>query len=245
MSKTIEISLSPALFPFRTTTGKHTTVVIDVLRFTTSVCAAFDNGVKAVIPVASLEAAKAYKQNGYLIAAERDGQKLDFANLGNSAFDYMNPSVNGKTIAYSTTNGTQAVLMAADDSLVAIGAFTNLKILTKWLIQQETDILILCSGWKNLPSIEDTLCAGALATLLSESGNFTISCDATLSAMDLWNLAENNLAAFIEKSSHRKRLRDLGVDDVIPYSLQISISDSVPVYEHGKITNRASKIAND
>jgi 2-phosphosulfolactate phosphatase len=239
MSKSIEVSLSPLLYPFRTTVGKHITVVIDVLRFTTSVCAAFDNGVEAVIPVASLEAAKAFKQKGYLIAAERDGQKLDFADLGNSAFDYMNPDVKGKTIAYSTTNGTQAVLMAAENSMAAIGSFTNLEMLAKWLIEQETDIVILCSGWKNLFSIEDTLCAGALASILSETGDFIISCDAALSATDLWKLAENNLAAFIEKSSHRKRLHDLGADDVIPYSLQIGISNSVPVYENGRITNRA------
>lgn len=241
MSKTIEVSLSPALYPFRTTSGKHITVVIDVLRFTTSVCAAFDNGVEAVIPVASLEAAKAYKQKDYLIAAERDGQKLDFADLGNSAFDYMVPGVKGKTVAYSTTNGTQAVVIAAENSPVAIGAFTNLKVLAKWLIQQETDIVILCSGWKNLFSIEDTLCAGALADILSETEDFIINCDAALSAIDLWKLAENDLAAFIDKSSHRKRLHDLGVDEVIPYSLQIGISNSVPVFENGQITNRILK----
>lgn len=238
MTHSIEVSFSPALFPFRKTEGKQIIVVIDVLRFTTSLVAAFDSGVEAVIPVGSLEEARELKQHGYLVAAERDGLKLDFADFGNSATDFLNPGVKGKTIAYSTTNGTTAMVMAAESGTVVSAAFTNLIALSEWLKTQETNIVILCSGWKNLFSIEDTLCAGALATRLTEMHSHTTTCDSAIAAMDYWRLAKNNPEEYIAKASHHQRLVKLGVDPMLLYTLQTGISASIPVFENGRITDK-------
>ncbi len=237
MPLTLEVSLSPALYPFRTTTGKHITAVIDVLRFTTSVISAFDNGVEAVIPVASLSEAEEMKQKGYLVAAERDGLKLPFADLGNSATDFMTPEIKGKTIAYSTTNGTVAMGLASLNGRVVATAFTNLISVTEWLANQQSNVVILCSGWKNLPSIEDTLCAGALVELLTQKNDFTVNCDSAKMALEYWALTKNNLRATIENTSHYKRLIRLGVDPLLSIALQIGSSDSVPVYEFGRMSN--------
>ncbi|MGF1585877.1 MAG: 2-phosphosulfolactate phosphatase [Bacteroidales bacterium] len=212
----IEVCYSPALYPYYKN-NNAIVVVADILRATTAICAAFENGVKNLIPVADLDEARALKKQGYLVAAERDGLVLDFADFGNSPFNFDPARVKGETIVYSTTNGTQAIRMASGARHVAVGAFTNLSALAGWLIDQEADVLVLCAGWKNKFNLEDSVYAGALATLLTGSGRFSSDCDSTVAASELWELAHTDLVGFMEKASHRHRLQRLGLDDVMKY----------------------------
>jgi len=238
MSRTLEVSLSPALYPFRTTVGKHITVVIDVLRFTTSVIAAFDYGVKSVIPVSSVTEAEEFKNKGFLVAGELDGLRLPFADFGNSATDFNTPEIVGKTLAYTTTNGTVAMKMAAENGPVVAAAFTNLPAIARWLGAADENIVILCSGWKNLVSIEDTLCAGALTNLLSETGLYTCNCDSAMMAMEYWRNSKGNLRKVVEQVSHYQRLLHLGVDPLPDYTLKTGVSQAIPVFENGLLTNK-------
>lgn len=239
MSRTLELSLSPALYPFRTTVGKHLTVVIDILRFTTSVIAAFDYGVKSVIPVSSVNEALDYKNNGFLVAGELDGLRLPFADFGNSATDFNTPEIVGKTLAYTTTNGTVAMKMAAENGAVLAAAFTNLTAIAQWLNAGDENIVILCAGWKNLISIEDTLCAGALIAILSESGNFSSNCDSANMALEYWHKSEHNLRSVIAQTSHFQRLLRLGVDPLLDYTLMQGTSQAIPAFENGLLTNKS------
>lgn len=237
----IEVIPSPALYPNRTTTGRHITVVIDVLRFTTSLISAFDNGVKSVIPVATLEEAEHLKQQGFLVAAEREGLKLPFADFGNSAMDFNTPAIVGKTIAYSTTNGTVAMKLAAENGPVVAAAFTNLPSVAAWLKTFDENVVILCSGWKNLPCTEDTLCAGALCEILDDTGNYSIHNDSALMAMSFWEKSKSDLRNTLTNASHYNRLIGLGVDPMPDYTLSIGISEAIPVFENGLITNKDKK----
>ena len=123
--KSIEVILSPALFEYRTTLKDCIVVVIDVLRATTAFCAAFDSGVETVIPVSGLDELLDLKNKGFLTAAERDGNKVDFADFGNSPVVFLKSKLAGKSLAYSTTNGTQAVEMAKSSGNITVAAFSN------------------------------------------------------------------------------------------------------------------------
>jgi 2-phosphosulfolactate phosphatase len=237
MSLSLEVSLSPALYPYRITTGEHITVVIDVLRFTTSLISAFDNKVMAVIPVSSPEEAEKLKNQGYPVAAERDGLRLPFADYGNSASDFKTPEIKGETLVYSTTNGTVALKLASENGPVISAAFTNLPAVAEWLMKQGKNIVILCSGWKNLVSIEDTLCAGALIEILADHKIFSTRCDTVALVSEYWKSAKNNPAGHIMNASHYKRLLGLGVDPMLPFSLMIGSSESLPVFRDGLITD--------
>lgn len=237
MPLSLEVSLSPALYPFRVTTGRHITVVIDVLRFTTSLISAFDNKVKAVIPVSSLSEAEMLKLQGYPVAAERDGLRLPFADYGNSASDFNTPAIKDKTLVYSTTNGTVAMKLAAENGPVIAAAFTNLPAVAEWLMIQQENIVILCSGWKNLMSIEDTLCAGALLELLAKQNIFAKQCDSAAMVSEYWKSAKHNPAEIIANASHYKRLLGLGVDPMLSYSLKIGSSRALPVFRNDLITD--------
>lgn len=224
----IEVCYSPALYPYYRN-DDAIVVVTDILRATTAICAAFENGVKNLIPVADLNEAREWKKKGYLVAAERDGVVLDFADFGNSPFNFHPGQVRGESIVYSTTNGTQAIRMASGAKHVAIGAFINQSALASWLTEEDSDVLILCAGWKNRYNLEDTLFSGALSDILITTGRFYTECDATVAAMELWKIARMDLTGFIEKAAHRHRLKKLGLDDVMDYCHTPDSTCVVPV----------------
>ncbi len=229
---TLETCFSPALFPYRITHENYVVVVVDVLRATTSINAAFDNGVSSIIPVADVETAREFKAKGYLVASEREGKTLDFADFGNSAFNFMVPEVRGKTIVYSTTNGTQAIDMAVSNGADAvIGSFNNLKPLVNWLESQQKNVLILCSGFKNKFCIEDAFFAGALADELLQTDSFSSNCDSVTVSLDMWNSGKQDMLGYIEKAAHRDRLRQRQQDDVLEYSFTLNNVTAVPVYQ--------------
>jgi len=233
----VEVCFSPKLFPDVMIKEHYIVVLVDILRATTSICAAFQNGVRSIVPVATLEEAKALKEKGFLVASEQDGKKLDFADFGNSAFGFSRENVGGKTLVYCTTNGTRALSVARTAGKIAIGAFINLGALTRWLTLEDRNVVILCSGWKNKFCLEDSVFAGALADRLTGTGKFGTVCDSAAAAMDLWHMARPDLPGYIEKAAHRHRLKKLGLDDVIPYSLELDTTDVVPVFQGSEIVN--------
>jgi 2-phosphosulfolactate phosphatase len=235
--KSIEVILSPALFNFRTTYGDYIVVVIDVLRATTAFCAAFDSGIENVVPVSGLDELIEYKNKGYLTAAERDGNKVDFADFGNSPVVFLQSALKGKNLAYSTTNGTQAVEMAKTSGNIAVAAFANLGAVTAWLNEQQKNIVILCSGWKNTFSLEDTLCAGALVEALEHSGEFSHICDASENALTLWKSSRNEMQEVVKKGNHYQRLVQLGQFDDLHHCFLLNTSEAVPVWDGNGFRN--------
>jgi 2-phosphosulfolactate phosphatase len=206
-------------------------VVIDVFRATSAIVTAFYNGVSKMVPVATVDEAREYQRNGYMAAAERDGEVIEGFELGNSPFGYMNNKVKGKTIAISTTNGTQAIEASRKASKILIGSFLNLDILCEYLVAQKKDVVLLCAGWKNKFNLEDTVFAGAIVEKLTGEGSYQVDCDSAIAAKHLYNIAKNNLFDFLSDSSHRKRLAKLDLERDIKYCLTPNQCPVIPVME--------------
>jgi len=232
----LETCFSPALYE----PGEHVNsivVIIDILRATSAICTAFANGATSIIPVADIREAKDYKNQGYLVAAERDGYVLDFADFGNSPFNFTREKVEGKTIVYSTTNGTGIIKMASSAGTIVIGSFLNITALAEWITGQEKNVVLFCAGWKNSFNLEDTICAGAIAERLMLSSLYSTICDSTLAAMDLWSLAKNDLPGYIEKAAHRTRLREKGLDECLEFCLTADFTKKIPVIKNGVLVD--------
>ena len=60
----IDVCFSPALYPVYHN-PEAIVVVVDVFRATTTMAAAFSNGVRSIRPVATVEEAEAYKAKGW------------------------------------------------------------------------------------------------------------------------------------------------------------------------------------
>jgi 2-phosphosulfolactate phosphatase len=210
-------------------------VVIDVLRATSAICAAFDNGIKSIIPVPSVEEAWEYKKKGYLAGAERKGQIVEGFDFGNSPFSYMKEEFRGKEVVLTTTNGTKSIDVAKDAETVVIGSFLNLDYLSEWLAKQDKNVLCLCSGWQDKFNLEDTICAGAICDHLINTGDFTSVEDSSIAAKYLYLSAKDNYFGYLKSSSHRRRLKNLNLNEDIKYCLTPNQTNVIPILKDGKL----------
>ena len=216
--RNLQVCMTPALFDLYAD-KKSIVVVVDVLRATSSMCIAFEQGVEKMIPVSTVEEALEYRNNGldYILAAERNGAPVKSFDFGNSPQVYLDMDVKGRTVVMTTTNGTKSISIAKKDHDVAIGSLLNLDAIAKWLIAQDRDVIVFCAGWKNKFNLEDTLFAGALSEQLVASGLYDDSCDAVQASQVLWEKAKDDVYGFLENSSHRKRLAKLDIDSDVHF----------------------------
>lgn len=233
MARTLEVCLSPSLIPHYDIDGRIV-VVIDIFRATSSICYGFENGALEIIPVATVEECKSYEGDTYLLAAERNGEVVQGFNFGNSPFSYTSEKVKGKKIVLTTTNGTHAINQAKNAEKIVVGSFLNLDSLSNWLMQENSDVLLLCSGWKNKFNLEDTLFAGAIVhQVKAQIENF---CDAAIAAEDLYlNAKAVGLREYLYKSSHSQRLQELNIEDDIQFCLKQNICKVIPILKENKL----------
>ncbi|MBC7862988.1 MAG: 2-phosphosulfolactate phosphatase [Bacteroidia bacterium] len=212
-------------------------VIIDIFRATSAICAAFHHGTEKMIPVATVQEAAEYKRQGFLAGAERDAIKVEGFDFGNSPYDYMGDHVKGKTIALTTTNGTQAIAVAKDAYKVVIGSFLNIDALCDWLIAENRNIVLLCSGWKNKFNLEDALFAGAVTEqLVQRSKDFKLG-DGCLALKYLFEIGKKNPVKFLNYASHKERLAKLNLKKDIKFCLTLNYTKVVPVLEGKYLVN--------
>ncbi|MCQ2300176.1 MAG: 2-phosphosulfolactate phosphatase [Bacteroidales bacterium] len=227
----VEVILSPLLYDGRQLKENHVVVAVDVLRATTAICAAFKAGAEEVVPLNSLDPLPDFFRKGYSVAAERNAQKVVVegipATCGNSPSEYLSQDLTGQRLAYSTTNGTVSILKGKDCDKLYVGSFANLSALAERL-RDETRIVVLCSGWKGDPCIEDTLFAGALCGLLQRRLGADLVNDAALYSVDLWNLAKDDLYAFCSKATHVHRLQKMNYDNDVRLAFRLDTCPVVP-----------------
>jgi len=232
----VEVCFSPQQFDLYKDEF-HTCVVIDVLRATSAICTGLSNGVDRIIPVPTVEQARALQAEGCIAAAERNGQIVEGFDFGNSPRTYMDGSLKGKTVALTTTNGTKAIAIASGMPQVAIGSINNLDAICTWLMQQPGHVLLLCSGWKDKFNLEDTVCAGAIADNLIDIARYRSVEDSTIAAKHLFLGVRGSIFSFLKASSHRRRLRNLSLGEDIKYCLTPNTVNIVPVLHEGALVD--------
>jgi 2-phosphosulfolactate phosphatase len=206
-------------------------VVIDVFRATSAIITAIQYGIKEIIPVKDIEDALEFKHRGYITAAERKGEVVDGFDFGNSPFAFMDESLRGQSVVLTTSNCTMAMLQVKHAKKTLLGAFTNISALAEMLDRENDDVLLLCAGWKNRFSLEDSLFAGALVEKLITEYGFHSECDSVLSARELYRVAKHDIHSFIKRSSHRHRLGHLNIEKDIEYCLKPDQAQAVPQYD--------------
>lgn len=230
----IDACFSPYLYPVYKD-DESIVVIIDVLRATSAICAAFENGAEKIIPVATVEEARSYKKKGFLVGAERNGLPVDGFDFGNSPFHYMGEHIKGKTIVLTTTNGTQAIEAAKDAYKIVIGSFLNIDALCNFLIAENRNILLLCSGWKNKFNLEDAVFAGAVTDEISNRSDKYDFGDACLALKYLAQMAKKNPNKFLSHSSHKERLAELNLKEDVRYCLTPNQTKVIPIYKEGAL----------
>ena len=208
-------------------------VVIDILRATSTIATALNNGAKEVIPVDSVEKCiRLGKEMACITAGERDGKIAEGLQYGNSSFEYPREFVQGKILVLTTTNGTKLLHMAVAKGATEIitGSFLNFSAVCDHLVENKKNVILACAGWKDKINIEDTLFAGAVIQKLKD--HFEINCDASNMAACLYEQAQHDLFEFLKNNnaSHYHRLMDFGLEKDIRHCLTPDIANVLPYY---------------
>ncbi len=239
MIKEIEVFSSAGSFHEEELRGK-TAVVIDVLRASSTIATALHNGAKGIIPVADMAAATKIAQNldspYYLLCGEKNGEKIEGYDLGNSPLEYTPETVEGKTIILNTTNGTKALMRCSLAKEVMTGSFLNMGSLLGELKKKE-EIVLVCAGWRGRLSLEDLLCAGHIIYELTEGRLPDNARDGAKVAFGLYEKFGNDIEGTVQSSNHAVRLRGIvGVDD-IAFCCNVSTMDVLPIMNEGIISD--------
>ena len=214
-------------------------VVIDVLRATSTMIIALENGCSGFIPVSTVEEAMQLaalkKDPDLLLGGERNAMPLEGFHLGNSPRDYRPEKVRGKVVVLTTTNGTQALLAARKAAEVFIGAFLNISALSRRLEETGRDVIIACSGEKSLFCLEDTVCGGAIIDCLEQEGVSLLKNDAAMAAKVLYEYYEGDIHGMLAGCDWGQYLESVGLGKDLRICAQTDSSQLVPVYREGKI----------
>lgn len=231
----VEVCFMPGQYPLYAQ-DMGIVVVIDVLRATSAMVAAFENGVDRIIPVSTIEEARQYiGREGFIAAAERNGEVVEGFAYGNSPLAYVGVDLRGQTIVMTTTNGTKAINLAKDARKLVIGSFLNLTALSDWLVKQEDNILLLCSGWKDKFNLEDSVFAGAVMERLLESGRFGVEEDSSIAAKYMYMAARDNFMSILKAAPRRRRIQQLQLLPDVKYCLTPDQSTAIPILVDGEL----------
>jgi 2-phosphosulfolactate phosphatase len=235
---TLFTCFSPALLHLYTLTDA-VVVIIDVFRATSTIAAALHNGANTVIPVDTVaKAIDLSKKINAIAAGERDGQIAEGLQHGNSPLEYSKEFIAGKNLVLTTTNGTKLLQMALQNNAdtVITGSFPNLQNVCNYILAQNKNVVLGCSGWKDRFNIEDTMFAGAVINQVKK--HFTIHCDASLTAEMLYKSAKKDIIAFAPKLTHYHRLVErFGLIDDIKFCLTPNLAPVLPLYKDGRLVN--------
>ena len=233
MPRTINVFFLPAEFQPEDLLG-GTAVIVDVLRASTSISAALANGASYVKPCLGVDEAFQYRElstTEVLLGGERGGLRIEGFDLTNSPTDYSASCVKGRVIAFTTTNGTKALVRAKRSQHVVVGAFVNLSRVADFLLKADTSVNIVCAGTDGSVTGEDVLFAGALADRLQAEGrdSFTLS-DSARIALNFWqsecpDASFDQIHTVIRESQGGRNLIRLGFDADIAFAASV---DRVP-----------------
>jgi 2-phosphosulfolactate phosphatase len=211
-------------------------VIIDVFRATSTIATALYNGAARVIPVDSVDKCiEIGKTTGGITAGERDGKVIPGLSYGNSPAEYPRSFIEGKTLVLTTTNGTRLLHMALNCGVAEVitGSFPNLSAVCDYLVKQKKNVILGCSAWKDRFNLEDTLFAGAVIHRIRE--HFTIHCDSSLMAADMYELHQQDMFRFIRRTTHWHRLASYGLQSDLEYCVTPDVANILPFYKEGDL----------
>ena len=208
-------------------------VIIDVLRASTTIVAALETGAEYIVPCKSVEETIRQKNHGYLIAGERNSQKLDGFDFGNSPAEITAQNDLPHPLALTTTNGTALIENCMNADKILIGSFVNLSAIVNYLKHSGKKIILACAGREGGFSLEDALFAGAVA---SELPIETPSKSWKIGAKLFQHANSRGLAGYIKQNaSHCRKLLENGNADDVRICLSIDLYSSLPVMSNKRI----------
>jgi 2-phosphosulfolactate phosphatase len=249
MPRELHVHFLPSLTSQHDLAG-DTVVVIDVLRASTTIAFALAAGAREVIPCLHVGDARELKRryNGNaILGGEREGVKIEGFDLGNSPREYVEDVVSGKTVIFTTSNGTRALQACIGAGRVVIGSFVNLSAVCD-AVRDDDRVHLLCAGTRDQITREDVLVAGAMAEHLYVDQLSLSMNDAAQIALDAWQTATGGsrdpqvIARCLKVSQGGRNLLDIGMGSDIRLAAAVDMVPVIPELELSAWSIRAATV---
>ncbi|GAB4475219.1 MAG: 2-phosphosulfolactate phosphatase family protein [Elainellaceae cyanobacterium] len=227
-------------------------IAIDVLRATSTMATALNAGAEAVQVFSDLNelmrVSETWAADKRIRAGERGGAKVEGFDFGNSPLECTPEFVAGRRLFISTTNGTRALTsVQAADTVIAAALINRQAVVDYLLAHRPETVWLVGSGWEGSFSLEDTVCAGAIAHRLQAklgtplediAGN-----DELISAVSLYSQWQDRLLELLHHATHGKRLLRLDCHEDLQYCSQTDVLNVLPIQrEPGVLVKHESLI---
>jgi 2-phosphosulfolactate phosphatase len=214
--------------------GGVTALVIDVLRASTTIITALANGCDAIVPVADpLDARRRAAESwngGALVAGERQGEPIPGFDLSNSPVEFQSPNVRGKTVYFTTSNGTRALLAARAAAAIGVAAFVNVTAAATWAAAAGRDVAILCAGSHGAQSLEDWACGGLVVERILAAVPTAVLTEAARDALNTGRLYAADVGRLKRDAPWARRLIAAGRSTDVDACLRLDTTKLVPRY---------------
>lgn len=215
---------------------KHRTViVIDVFRASSTIAAALAHGANEVIPVETVGQARVYERDGYVLAGERYGKKIVGFPFANSPTEMTTASLNGCSLVLTTTNGTRAIQKSWKAADVLIGSFLNGTACAALAMRFKRDLTILCAGSRQQFSLEDGLCAGYIASIVTSIDSRATVNDFGKAMTAAYQFHQHDLPAILKSTMTGKRLVQAGYEADLAFCAQKDHYELAPILRQNAI----------
>jgi 2-phosphosulfolactate phosphatase len=236
---TISLYATPREFTEESLRGS-TSIVVDVLRSSSTIASALVSGAREIIPVMTpAEAGELATKAGRaatLLCGERDGKRIEGFDLGNSPLEYTTERVGGRTLIFASTNGSPVMVRARVSDRVLVGGFNNFSAVVESVIAAGKPVTILCSGLLEQFAIEDFVCGGKfVAALRKEMPDAVTLNDGAKAAVVLYQHLNGSLVQLLRESTHGQYLASLGFEEDLDFCAQVDSLPIVPTLVEGKI----------
>ena len=195
-------------------------IVVDVLRATSTIAQALAAGYERVYCSAEVDEALALRDRlgEGLLGGERSAVKIEGFDVGASPREFVGEP-RAKTVIFSTTNGTRAILeTAARSDQVLLGSLLNLDRVAAAARERGEDVVVVCASFQGAFALDDAYCAGRIVQLLG--GQPTDAAKAADAIAGAWPDAHKALLA--------RTYGPPGLEEDIAFCAQVSVLDVVP-----------------
>jgi 2-phosphosulfolactate phosphatase len=217
--------------------------VIDVLRASTSIAVALDNGAKAIVPFDKsddvVERSKAFAKADVRLAGERRSLPISGFDLGNSPQSFTREMVENKTILMSTTNGTGAITATQGARDVIIASYVNFSASLAFLraaLRSGADVALVCAGQDRRFALEDAACAGRYAHHIAKRLTNVTMNDGAQACVLIDKKYGDNLKRLFEASDHGRYLKEQGFEEDLAICGGIDTHAVLAIYQDRQIT---------
>lgn len=236
---TISLYATPREFTEESLRGT-TSIVVDVLRSSSTIASALVSGAREIIPVMTPaeagELATKAGRDATLLCGERDGKRIEGFDLGNSPLEYTAERVAGRTLIFASTNGSPVMVRARVSDRVLVGGFNNFSAVIESVVAAGKPVTVLCSGRLEQFAIEDFVCGGKFVAALRKRLRESVTLnDGAKAALVLYEHLDGSLTQVLRESTHGQYLASLGFDADLEYCAQIDSLPVVPTLVEGKI----------